>query len=344
MKTHVAILLLGCLLTGCQQQFEDTTPIRKDVTEAVFASGKLVASGTYSLIAKSDGYLVAMGFDAGDIVQQGDVLAVIENQETRVSSRGNEELFALAKSNTEEEAPALIQADVAIDMAREQLAQDALQAARYEKLWQQNSVALVDVERAQLAERNARKNLESALETYRQLEREAEQQLINSRINYEVSNESLKQVEIKAVVGGKVYRKYKEVGDYVSRGTVIATIGHPTDIYAEVEIDESAIAKIKVGQPAIIQLNTNPDAPLHAEVEEILPMFNEASQSFTTHLAFLDPLDFRIVGTQLQSNIVIEQSENALLIPRRFLDFNGNVQLKDSGEKVPVTTKSVSNE
>ena len=73
-------------------------------------------------------------------------------------------------------------------------------------------------------------------------------------------------------------------------------------------------------------------------------MFNEASQSFTTHLAFLDPLDFRIVGTQLQSNIVIEQSENALLIPRRFLDFNGNVQLKDSGEKVPVTTKSVSNE
>ena len=202
MKTHVAILLLGCLLTGCQQQFEDTTPIRKDVTEAVFASGKLVASGTYSLIAKSDGYLVAMGFDAGDIVQQGDVLAVIENQETRVSSRGNEELFALAKSNTEEEAPALIQADVAIDMAREQLAQDSLQAARYEKLWQQNSVALVDVERAQLTERNARKNLESALETYRQLEREAEQKLINSRINYEVSNESLKQVQIKAVVGG----------------------------------------------------------------------------------------------------------------------------------------------
>lgn len=344
MKIHISILALSCLLVGCQQQFEDTTPIRKDVTEAVFASGKLVADGTYNLIAKSDGYVVAMGFEAGDIVQKGDVLAVIENVETKVNSQGSKELFELAKSNTEQQAPALSQAQVSIDMARAQLAQDSLQAERYRTLWQQNSVARIDYERAVLAENNARNNLESALKTYKQLEREAEQQLINSRINYQVSSESLQQVKVKAVVGGKVYEKYKEVGDYVGRGTVIATIGHPTHIYAEVQIDESSIAKVREGQPAIIQLNTNPDQPLQAVVSEILPTFDVASQSFTTHLTFVDPLEFRIIGTQLQSNIVVEQMDNALLIPRKFLDYNGYVQLKATGEKVPVETKTVSNE
>ncbi len=344
MKTQLSILALFVLLTGCQQEFEDTTPIRKDVTETVFASGKLAARGTYNLIAKADGYLVAMDFEAGDIVAQGTVLAVIDNEETRVNNEGSEELLAIAESNASNTSPALRQAQVSIEIAEAQYAQDSLQAARYATLWAQNSVARVDYERAQLTAQNAKKNLEAAFETRSQLERDAEQQLINSRMNFELSSESMKQVAVRAVVPGKVYQKYKEVGDYVSRGTVIATIGHPTDIYAEVQIDESAIADVKVGQPAIVQLNTNPDQPIQAVVSEILPTFNDASQSFTSRLTFLDPLKFQIVGTQLQSNIIVEQVDNALLIPRKYLDFNGNVQLKATGEKVPVTTKTISSD
>lgn len=344
MKTQLSILALLVLLTGCQQEFEDTTPIRKDVTEAVFASGKLAARGTYNLIAKADGYLVAMDFEAGDIVEQGAVLAVIDNEETRVNNEGSGELLAIAESNASKTSPALRQAQVSIEIAEAQYTQDSLQAARYATLWAQNSVARVDYERAQLAAQNARKNLEAAIETQSQLERDVEQQLINSRMNFELSAASLKQVAVRAVVPGKVYQKYKEVGDYVGRGTVIATIGHPTDIYAEVQIDESAIADVKIGQPAIVQLNTNPNESLQAVVNEILPTFNEASQSYTARLTFLDAPGFRIVGTQLQSNIVVAQMDNALLIPRKYLDFNGNVQLKATGEKVSVKTKTVSNE
>ena len=344
MKTYIPILTLLVLLTGCQQEFEDTKPIRKDVTETVFASGKLAAEGTYNLIAKSDGYLVAIDFEEGDVVPRGAVLAVIENEESKFNTRGSQELLEIAEYNTGQYSPALNQAQNSIEIAREQLEQDSLQAARYETLWKQNSVARVDYEKAQLAYNSSRKNLESAIETYNQLKLDAEQQLINSRVNYEVSSESRKQVEIKAIVEGKVYQKFKEEGDYVTRGTVIATIGHPTDIYAEVNIDESTIARVKVGQEAVVQLNTNPGVSFSAVVSEILPTFNENNQSFTSKLTFIDPLDFQIVGTQLQTNIIVEQVDNALLIPRKYLDFNGNVQLKKTGEKVPVKTKTVSNQ
>ena len=344
MKTQIYLFTLFVLLAGCQQQFEDTKPVRKDITETVFASGKLAAEGTYNLIAKSDGYLVDIRYEEGDIVPKGAVIAVVENEESRFNNKGSEELLEIAEYNTRQDAPGLSQAQASVEIARQQLEQDSLQAARYETLWRQNSVAKVDYERAQLAFKNAQKNLEAALESYKQMELDIEQQLINSRVNYQVSSESLKHVEIRAVVEGKVYQKFKEVGDYVSRGTVIATIGHPTEIYAEVNIDESAIAKVKVGQEAVVQINANPTTTLTAVVCELLPTFNEANQSFTAKLAFTDSLDFRIIGTQLQSNIVVDQEKDALVIPRKFLDYNGSVQLKKTGEKVPVKTKIVSNE
>ena len=344
MKKHIYLLALLVLFTGCQQQYEDTKPVRKDITETVFASGKLAAEGTYNLIAKSDGYITDILFEEGDIVSRGAVLAVIENEETRLNTEGSEELLEIARFNTQQQAPALSQAEASIAIARQQLEQDSLQAARYEALWKQNSVARVDYERAVLAYNNAQKNLEAAVESYKQLELDKEQQLINSRMSYEVSSESLKQVQIKAIVEGKVYEKHKEVGDYVSRGTVIATIGHPTEIYAEVNIDESTIAKVNVGQEAVVQLNTNLDQRLAAVVREIQPTFNEANQSYTAKLAFTEPLEFQILGTQLQGNIIVDKVDNALVIPRKFMDYNGQVQLKKTGEKVSVKTKTVSNQ
>ena len=344
MRTHISLLIALVFLAGCQQQFEETTPIRKDITETVFASGKLYAEGTYNLIAKSDGYLVAINFEEGDVVAEGAVLAVVENENSKVNNIGTQELFEIAKYNASDASPVLSQARASIDIAQKQLVQDSLQAERYETLWKQNSVARVDYERAQLAYTNSRKSLESAIESYNQLKVDVEQQLINSRVNYEVSAESLKEVEIRAIVEGKVYEKFKEVGDYVTRGTVIATIGHPWDIYAEVSIDESTISKVRVGQEAIVQLNTNLEEGFDAVVSEILPTFNEASQSFTAKLTFTGPLEFQIVGTQLQTNIIVDQMDDALLIPRKYLDYNGNVQLKGSGERVPVTTRAISNE
>ena len=342
--TYLPILFTLLLFTGCQQQFEDTKPVRQDVTETVFASGKLAAEGTYNLIAKSDGYLVDLRFEEGDIVARGAVLAVIENEESRFNTTGSEELLEIAQYNTQKGAPAMSQAKASIEMAREQLEQDSLQAARYATLWEQNSVSKVDYERAQLAYRTSQKSLESAIESYNQLQLDAEQQLINSRLNYQLSSESQKQVQVRAVVEGKVYQRHREVGDYVTRGTVIATIGHPTDIYAEVNIDESTISEVEVGQEAVVQLNTKPGESRYAVVSEIQPTFDEASQSFTAKLRFTDPLDFQIIGTQLQANIIVEHMDNALLIPRRYLDYSGNVQIKETGEKVAVKTKTVSNE
>jgi HlyD family secretion protein len=254
------------------------------------------------------------------------------------------ELYDIAQNNTQSNAPALLQAQNAINLNKQKMEQDFVQFQRYKKLWDSNSVAKIDFENSELQYKTSKSNYESSLENYKQLKIQANQQLVSNKVAKEINSVVLNKNQIKAVKSGKVFKKYKQVGDYVTRGEAIALIGEPTNIYAKVNIDESNIGKIKVGQEALIQLNTNKDKTYKATVAEIYPSFDEATQSFICKITFNEPLDFTIVNTQLQSNITVATTKNALLIPRNFVDFGGNVQIKDQKDKVKITTKFASSD
>lgn len=343
MKNLIIIaVILG--IVSCGKKTEETKPIRKDVTETVFASGILEAKGTYYLTAQVEGYLVNINFEEGDLVTEGKVLAVIDNKESSFNTQSANELYQLAQSNTQANAPALAQAKTSIDIAKQKMEQDALQEQRYKKLLESNSIARVEYENISLGYQTSKSNYESALENYRRIQKDAQQQLINNKVSRDVNTVVLGKNQIKAVVAGKVYKKNKQIGDFVRKGDVIATIGDAQNIYAKINIDESNISKIKIGQEAVIQLNTQKNKNYMGVVTEIYPSFDEASQSFIAKIAFKDSLDFRIVNTQLQTNIMVGFQKNALLIPRNYIDFGGFVQIKGQKEKLKVKTQIVSSD
>jgi multidrug resistance efflux pump len=222
--------------------------------------------------------------------------------------------------------------------------QDFVQLQRYKKLWEDNSIAKMDLENSELEYKTSKSNYESSLENYKQIKQQAEQQVISNKAIKEVNTIVLSKNQIKAQKSGKIYKKYKQIGDYVTRGEAIALIGEPSEIYAKVNIDESNINRIKVGQEALVQLNTNKDKTYRGTVAEIYPAFDENTQSFLCKITFNEALDFTIVNTQLQSNITVATTKNALLIPRNFVDFGGNVEIKGKKEKVKITTKFASSD
>ncbi|MEO1435284.1 MAG: HlyD family efflux transporter periplasmic adaptor subunit [Bacteroidota bacterium] len=343
MKLQLPLLAIAVIsITSCGPTIEETQPFRKDIVETVFTSGELVAEGAYNLTAKSDGYLLEVNFEEGDLVKKGQRLALIQNETPRLNTSSSKALFDISKANAAPSGPALAQAQTSIDIARKQVEQDSVQAERYHRLWQQNSIAKIDFETKQLALSTSKSNLESAIEAYQKIRSDAEQQVINSSNNYRLNLELLKDIEIFAIQKGKVYQKHKSTGDYVRKGDVIATLADAESIYAEVFIDENSIAKIQEQQRAVIQLNTNPDKQYQAVVETILPAFDEVNQSFTCHLQFTDPLDFKIIGTQLEANIIVDSTKNALLIPREFMDYSGYVSIKGQAEKVKVESQTIS--
>ncbi len=336
------VIALAIILTACGKKTEETKPIRKDVTETVFASGILEAKNTYSLTAQADGYLVAVNFNEGDIVDASAVLAVIDNKESGFNKESANDLFAIANDNTQSNAPALLQAQNNIVLNEQKMAQDLVQLKRYKDLLATNSIAKVDYENVELQYKTAKANYDNAVENYKQLKQQAEQQVISTKVAKKINETLVSKNEIRAVVKGMVFKKYKQIGDYVKRGDVIALIGEAANIYAKVNIDESNIAKIKIGQEAVVQLNTQRDTTYKGIVTEIYPLFDDATQSFFCKIKFTETLNFKIVNTQLQSNIIIGVKKNALLIPRNYIDFGGFVQIKGNTEKTKVTTTFVS--
>lgn len=333
MKNILLILtLFSLLLASCGKKTNETKPERKDITETVFAPGTLEPENKYNLTAQTEGYIIELKFDDGDTVKNGQVLAVIDNKTNAISALSAESLLGLAGLNASADGPTLKQAQQNMQLMREKLLQDSVQNVRYQKLLQSNSVSKLESENAKLAYETSRTNYLNAEQNYRLMKQQTEQQLIMQRSQRDVNAVSSDNNELKAVVGGKIYKRLKEVGDYVRRGDVIAVIGDADLIYAKLSVDETNISKIKTGQDVILQLNTVKDKNYAGVITEIYPSFDEPSQSFFCKAAFKDKLDFRIAGTQLQANIVTATKKNALVIPKLFLSYGNMVRTKEKGE------------
>lgn len=329
------------LLASCGNNTATIKPERKNITETVFASGVLVPENQYNLTAQSDGYLISLNFEEGDIVKNGDVLAVIDNKTYDINSQNADLLLKIAKANTSPNAPALKQIEANMNAVEIKMDQDKQQADRYEKLYVSNSVSKLEYENMKLAYENSKANFLSLQENYKLQKQLAEQQLINQQSQSGVNKVLQGNNELSAVVGGKVFTKFKELGDYVRRGEVIAVIGNPSNLYAKLSIDESSMSKIRMKQEVIIQLNTHKNEIFKAKITEIYPSFDKQAQSFYCRADFTDSLNFFISGTQLQANIVIEEKENVIVIPKSFLNYGNMVNVK-GGSPVKIETGIIS--
>ncbi len=346
MRTSIKILtiIFGLAILGsCGKKSAETKPIRKNITETVFASGVLVPENQYNLTAQSEGYLIALNFIEGDTVKEGAVLAVIDNKQNDFNAQSANALLSIAGMNVSPNAPALKQAEANITLAQLKLKEDALQSERYKKLYDDKSVSKLEYENTSLAFENSKANLASLQENYNLLKQQAEQQLIIQKSQTGINSVFQGNNEIKAVVGGRVFQKQKQLGDYVHKGDVIAVIGNQNDIYAKLSIDETNISKIKLGQKTIIQLNTNKEKNYNGVVSEIYPAFDDLSQSFYCKVKFTEIMDFRISGTQLQANVIIGEKNNVLVIPKNYLGYGNKVYVKGQGQ-ITVETGFISND
>jgi multidrug efflux pump subunit AcrA (membrane-fusion protein) len=332
------------MLASCGSKSNEGKPEYKEITETVFASGILEPNNKYNLTAQSEGYIVSLKMKEGDLVKAGDVLAVVDNQQNVFNEKAAAQLLGISQVNVSDNAPVLKQTEAGIALAKEKLKQDETQLARYKKLLESNSVSKLEYENAALAYENSKTNLFNLEQSFKLQKQQADQQLISQEAQKNINSVLSGNNEVKAVVAGKVYKKMKEVGDYVRKGDVIAMIGDPNNVYARVNVDESNIAKIKAGQKAVIQLNTNKGVSYDGELYEVLPAFDDASQSFICKIKFNKEPELKIAGTQLQANIVIGTKAKAFVIPRAFLDYGNKVKVKGKDEPVVVKTGFVSSD
>ena len=102
----------------------------------------------------------------------------------------------------------------------------------------------------------------------------AEADLKRSDGAIEFAKFNVSQTVITSPINGVVLQKYRELGDTINYGgeiqagggaTDIAQLADLSDMRCEVDINESDIAKVKMGTPATVILDAYPDDPFPAE-------------------------------------------------------------------------------
>ena len=237
---------------------------KHDLESIVSASGKIQARTTVNISAQSMGRVTRLAVEEGDRVKQGQFLLEIDPRSLRTQvERGEAGLSA--------QRTAVAQARVQLESAKAslKLAQDTYK--RQQDLWKDQLTTKQDLDRAEndvkLRERDVEAR-EAAITMESTRVRQTTADLDNAKYN-------LGQVSIDSPIDGIVTRRNIELGENVmigtmnNAGTVLLTIADMSIIEAELEVDETDIPNVQMGQPAKVTIDAIPDKTFTAKVTEI---------------------------------------------------------------------------
>jgi multidrug resistance efflux pump len=158
----------------------------------------------------------------GTNVSVNQIVATIDNKQNIISTNNATEQLKITKYNTTDNAPLLQQINANIEAAKEKLSQDVIQEKRYQELYNQSSVTKVELEKMQLSTKTSKANLAALQQQYKSVQQQNQQQYITQANAVKSNTFNQDNNIVKIVSAGKVYKKVKQVGDYVRRGDVIA--------------------------------------------------------------------------------------------------------------------------
>jgi macrolide-specific efflux system membrane fusion protein len=328
---------LAILLTACNRQ-ETTVPERKNIEDAVFASGYIEQENNYTVSAKVEGILLTLPVKEGDSVSRNDLIAVVEYDVQNDQLQDAQVVYEDAVKNASPNSPQLLNLQTKIEQAEKQLAFDKENYLRYKDLLEKKSVSQLDFEKAELQYKAAQSNLVSLQKNYDEALSGLNLNVQRTAVQVNTQKTLLKDYKLLTEAGGTVINVFKKQGELLRRGEAIATIGSGAYII-KLFVSEDDITKVDIGQPIAVNLNTYPSETFWAKVTKIFPGFDETEQSYIVEAQFDQLPEKMFSGTQLQANIQTGSRKNVLVIPTAYV-VRGSYVLLENGEEQKIETGS----
>jgi HlyD family secretion protein len=237
---------------------------RQDLEAIVSASGKVEPERQVDISAETMGKVVSLSVKEGDIVKAGQPLLEIDPRNLETTVQNREASLATARSQLEQTRSQVENSRVSLKQA-----QDTLK--RYEEMNKAGLIAREQFERAQNDVKMRQTDLlvsEQSVRTQEQRIRQEEATVANARFD-------LAKVRLSAPISGIVTRLNVEegetavVGTMNNAGTVLLTIADLAVIETEVEVDETDIPFVQVGQPATVTIDAIPNKTFPGMVTEV---------------------------------------------------------------------------
>ncbi|MFH1021183.1 MAG: efflux RND transporter periplasmic adaptor subunit, partial [Pseudomonadota bacterium] len=240
------------------------------------ASGYVVAQRKAAVASKATGRLVWLGVEEGNTVRKGEVLARIENADVLAGQSQ-----AAANLNS---------IRTTLEQMQAELHDAELSYKRFKALLSEGIVSTADYDTAQARYRKAKAAVAGA-----------EANIRAASAALDAAKVAVEFTFIRAPFDAVVLTKNADVGDIVTplgaaadAKAAVVTIADMGSLQAEVDVSESNLEQVKVGQPCEIQLDAFPDLRFRGAVHMVVPTADRSKATVLVKVKFVD-FDKRIL-------------------------------------------------
>ena len=298
----VGLVAANLLKSNTRQVEVETGEVEvADLVETVTASGTLTPQKQVDVSANTIGKVTRLAVEEGDRVEQGQFLLEIDPTEYATLVRGYEAAVRTARADLDVAEATLAKSRKDLervvgmgDLAAEQQLDDAR--------------TVLQVDEARVAAARAR--------------------WLQARANLEKAEYDLEKVTITAPMAGVVTRLNVEEGENAimgtlnNPGTVLLVISDLATMEAEVDVDETEIVRIELGQPAQVEIDAFPDTTFAGVVTEIgnSPIYTSTGQSgqavdFKVTVTLSDRIEGVRPGLSAEAEITVAVADGARAVP-----------------------------
>ena len=248
----VLLLIMVAVVRGGNRELPVVTSediALRDIVERVSASGKIQPEVEVKITAEVNGQIIELPVKEGDVVEKDDLLVQLNPDIYEAALLRAEASLNSAKSNL-----ASARAQVAQGEANQLAAKKAFERA--EALFEQKVISQAEYDQTEASYLTANANLTSASESVRS----AEYAIRSGEASLQEAKDNLSRTTLLAPQAGVVTALSKEIGESVqgngfTAGEVILNVSDLSVMEVNVEVNESDIVRIHLGDEAEIEVD-----------------------------------------------------------------------------------------
>ena len=274
-----------------------------EISEIVTASGRVQPQTKVEIVSEVSAQIIDLYVNEGDLVAQGQPLLLLDT--VQLKSDLSQARYSLDEIRARTEAN------------RSQYEKDKLEFERQTRLYDQQLTSETAFTNARFAHETSKANYEAM-----------QAQVKTQQARLEKAEDNLKKTLIRAPMAGVVTYLTAEAGEIAqaqtafTQGKTLMVIADLSTFEVEVDVDETEVAKLELGQSAEIRLDAFRDTSFAGEIVEIgnsARVQGEGTEDYSTD--FLVKVRFSEANAALRPgmsatvDITSAREANALLIP-----------------------------
>ena len=313
---------------------------RKTIPIAITANGTINADRSINLSPKSAGIIKYLLVKEGDRVQQGQLIAVMDDsglrgQALQMEAQVAQQEAALQRLVAGNRPEDIAKVQFQLNSAQSELRQAEADLSSNKSLYDSGAISRQTYQKSVTARDTAQSNVLQAQQSLTLAQAGSRQEDISeARARVESALGSLQTIQtqmedtqIVAPFDGIAIKKYADIGAFVSpsmsgsgasaSSSSIITLASDR-LQVVVNLSESQIAKIKLGQAVKIKVDAFPNEQFNGKVEQIAPQATVSQNvtSFEVRVGITSAEATKLrSGMNVEAQFEVGNLENALLVP-----------------------------